>query len=214
MRWFKLSPKQQIIAVGAVLVVLLLLFIIFLVVPQILRVSALGVEEQTALQQLNSAKSTYSQLEELKRSSRKTDNELLRLDRKAPDSGAELPALLMQIEDVSTKSGITWMEIHVQDPVQQTDYQEVPIDVKIDAFFFSFLDFIYRLEKLPRVIDISGIKIIEGKAGLPNIEVTLTAKTYIMTPGLAPASTAPAAGATPPATTPATPAAPAGGATQ
>lgn len=212
MRWLKLSPKQQIVAVGAVLVVLLLLFVIFLVVPQILRVSALGVEEQTALQQLNSAKSTYSQLEELKRSSRKTDNELLRLDRKAPDSGAELPALLMQIEDVSTKSGITWMEIHVQDPVQQADYQEVPMDVKIDAFFFSFLDFIYRLEKLPRVIDISGIKIVEGKAGLPNIEVTLTAKAYIMTPGLAPASTAPPAAAT---TTPgATPAAPAGGATQ
>jgi Tfp pilus assembly protein PilO len=209
MKWFKLSPKQQIVAMGAVFAVMLLLVVVFLVVPQILRVSALGVEEQTALQELNSAKSTYSQLEELKRSSRKTDNELLRLDRKAPDSGAELPALLVQIEDISAKSGITWMEILVSDPIQQTDYQEVTLEIKIDAYFFSLLDFIYRVEKLPRVIDIYNIEIIEGKAGLPNVEVTIRGNAYIMTPGLSGGSTT-----TPVAPTTAPAAAPTGGAAE
>jgi Tfp pilus assembly protein PilO len=181
----KLAPKQQIAVVGAVLIVVLLLFVGVLVAPQILRLGALGVEEQTAMTELNNSKATYSQLEELKRSSRKTDNELLRLDQKAPDSGAELPALLVQIEDISTKSGIGFMSIKPSNPVQKTNFQEVPMEIQINAYFFSLMDFIYRVEKLQRIINITGIDIKEGKDGLPNIEVVITAKAYVVTPGVA-----------------------------
>lgn len=181
----KLTPKQRIALIGGILVVILLVFIGFLVIPQILRLGSLGLEEQTALTDLNSSKATYSQLEELKKSSRKTDNELLRLDQKAPDSGAELPALLVQIEDISTKSGIGFMSIKPSSPVQKTDYQQVPLEIQIDAYFFSLLDFIYRLEKLQRVINVTGIDIKEGKQKLPNVEVIVRADAYIMTPGVA-----------------------------
>jgi Tfp pilus assembly protein PilO len=198
----KLSPKQQIAVIAAILVVILLLFIGVFVVPQILRLGALGVEEQAAMTELNNSKATYSQLEELKKSSRKTDNELLRLDQKAPESGAELPALLVQIEDISTKSGIGFMSIKPSPPVQMTDYQKVPLEIQIDAYFFSLLDFIYRLEKLQRIINITGIDIKEGQMRLPNVEVVVRAEAYVSTPGLSGKNSGgAAAGTTAPATT-------------
>ncbi len=181
---FKLTPKQQIVLIGVILAAILLLFVGFFVIPQILRLGSLGVEEQSAITELNSSKATYSQLEELKKASRKTDNELLRLDKKAPESGAELPALLVQIEDVSVKSGITLLSIKPSNPVQKTDFQEVTMEMQIDGYFFSFLDFIYRLEKLQRIINVTSIEVREGKAKLPNIEVTVKANAYIITPGL------------------------------
>ncbi len=192
---FKLTPRQQIILIAVILTLILLLFIGVFVVPQILRLGSLGVEEQSAMTELNSSKATYSQLEELKKSSRKTDNELLRLDKKAPDSGAELPAFLVQLEDIAGKSGIELMSIKPSNPVQKNDFQAVPLEIVIDGYFFSFLDFIYRVEKLPRIIDVTGIEITEGKAKLPNIGVTVKANAYIITPGVIGKKTGAAAGA-------------------
>lgn len=198
MKFLKLTPNQQIIAVGAGLGIVIVLIIAGLVVPQILKLGSLGVEESKALTQLNAAKSNYAQLEELKKSSRKTESDLLRVDRKAPED-AELPALLIQIEDISTKSGITFMSIKPSEPEQKNDYKEVPLEIQIDGYFFSLLDFIYRLEKIPRVLNITKIDIKEGKQGLPNIEATIKLSAFVMTPGLKSSTgvpaTAPAAGA-------------------
>ncbi len=187
---FSLTPKQQIGLIAAVLAVIVLLFIGIFVIPQILRLGSLGVEEQSAMTELNNSKATYSQLEELKKASRKTDNELLRAEQKAPDSGAELPALLIQLEDIATKSGITFLSIKPSTPVQKTDFQQVPIEIQIDAYFFSLLDYIYRIEKLQRIINVTAINIAVGDAGPPNIKVTVKASAYIMTPGVAAAKSA------------------------
>ena len=183
MKTFKLSSKQQIIAVAAVAVVLAVIFIVVLLVPQVIKLGDLGAQEQTALNELNAAKATYGQLEELKKTSRKTENELIRVDRKAPEE-AELPALLIQIEDISAKAGIGFMSIKPSEPIQKDDYMEVPLEIQINGYFFSLLDFVYRLEKLPRVINVTGIDIKAGKLGLPNIETTLKCSAFVTTPGV------------------------------
>jgi type IV pilus assembly protein PilO len=180
---FRLSPKQQIIALSAVMAIVAIIVIVVLIVPQVLSLGALGVEEQTATNELNVAKATYAQLEELKLNSRKTENDLLRIDRKAPGD-PELPALLIQIQDISSKSGITLLSVKPSPLVQNNDYAEVPLEIQIDGYFFSLLDFIYRLEKLPRIINIKSIEIKEGKLLLPNIEATVRGSAYVATPGV------------------------------
>jgi type IV pilus assembly protein PilO len=180
---FKLTSRQQEIAVLVVAIVIIVILVGVLVVPQVIRLGALGTEEQTAITQLNTAKATYNQLAELKKSSRKSESDLLRVDRKAPED-AELPALLIQIEDISQKAGISFMSIKPAEPVQMDNYQEIPLEITISGYFFSLLDFVYRLEKIPRVINVTGIDIKEGTLGLPNIEVKLNALTFITTPGV------------------------------
>lgn len=196
MKFLKLAPRQQIIVMAAVFIVVLLLLIILFVVPQIFRVIALSGEAEAANQELISSKSTYSQLEQLKKTSLKTDNELIRQTRQVPDT-AELPALLIQIEDISTKSGINLLSIKPSAPVQKDDFQEIPLELTIDGYFYSLLDFTYRLEKLPRIISVTSLDIKEGALKLPNIETTVKASAYILTPGVkSTKGSAPATGAT------------------
>lgn len=179
----KLKPKQQVLITAIVLAALIAVFIIFFIVPKIIQVGSTSVEEQSALTQLNTAKSSYSQLEELKKTSRKTEYELMTLERQTPGD-AELPSLLMQLQDISAKSGINVISIKPTAPVQKNDYQEVPLEIEINGYFFSLLDFVYRVEKLPRIINITAIDVQEGEAKLPNIKVVVQATTFIMTPGL------------------------------
>lgn len=179
----KIKPKQQVLITAIVLTAVIVVFIVFFIVPKIVQVGATSVEEQNALTKLNTAKSSYSQLEELKKTSRKTEYELLTLERQTPGD-AELPSLLMQMQDISAKSGINFMSIKPSAPVQKNDYQEVPLEIEINGYFFSLLDFIYRVEKLPRITNITSIDVQEGEAKLPNIKVVIKATTFIMTPGL------------------------------
>jgi Tfp pilus assembly protein PilO len=86
------------------------------------------------------------------------------------------------------------MSIKPSTPVQMTDFQQIPLEIQIDAYFFSLLDFVYRLEKLQRIVNITGIDIKEGSLKLPNVEVIVRADAYVMTPGLA-GKTAAASGA-------------------
>ena len=193
MKMPKLQPKQQVLITSIVLAALIVVFIIFFIAPKIVQVGSTSVDEQSAMTQLNTAKSSYGQLEDLKKTSRKTEYELMTLERQTPGD-AELPSLLMQMQDISAKSGINVISIKPRAPVQKNDYQEVPLEIEINGYFFSLLDFIYRVEKLPRIINITAIDVQEGEAKLPNIKVVVKATTFIMTPGLK-ETTAAAAGA-------------------
>lgn len=177
------GPKQQVLVTAIVLAVLIVVFVVFFILPKVVQTGSSSVEEQSALSQLNAAKSSYGQLEELKKTSRKTEYQLMTLERQAP-SDAELPSLLMQLQDTSAKSGINFMSIKPTAPVQKNDYQEVPLAIEIDGYFFSLLDFVYRVEKLPRIINITAIDVQEGETKLPNIKVVVKATTFIMTPGI------------------------------
>ncbi len=183
MKMPKLTPKQQVLITAVVLAALIIVFVVFFIAPKVVQVGATAVEEQNAMTELNAAKSSYSQLEELKKTSRKTEYELMTLERQTPGD-AELPSLLMQMQDISAKSGIDVISIKPTAPIQKNDYQEVPLDIEINGYFFSLLDFIYRVEKLPRIINITSINVQEGEAKLPNIKVVVRATTFIMTPGL------------------------------
>lgn len=185
MKFPRLTPTQQIIVIAAVFVVITLLSVIFVLVPQLVGLQGLMAEEGKASQDLESAKATLKQLEDLKRGSQKTEAKLIQLNRKAP-ADAELPSLIIQMEDASNKAGVDFILIKPGTPVQKDEYQEIPLDIKINGYFYELLDFVYRVEKLPRLVDVITIDIKEGKAKLPNIEATLKANVYVLTPGVKP----------------------------
>lgn len=193
MKFPRLTSTQQIIVTAVVFVVIAFLLFIFVLVPQIVSLRGAMAEEGQASQDLESAKSALKQLEDLKRESQKTESKLIQVDRKTP-SDAELPSLIIQMEDASKKAGVDFILIKPGTPVQKNEYQEVSLDIKINGYFYELLDFIYRVEKLPRLVNVITIDIKEGKAKLPNIEASLKTNIYVLTPGVK-AKAAPAAGA-------------------
>ncbi len=186
---FKITPRQQVVIAGVGFGLLILALIFFLVLPQIVRMGSLRAEESSARQEYDAAKTTLKQLEDIKKSSRKTETELLRLERRAPEE-AELPSLMIQIEDTAKKAGISFVSIIPKDPEQKVDYKIVSLEISTNGYFYPLLDFVYRLEKLPRILNVVSIEIKEGEDELPNIETTIKANAYILTPGVAPAGEA------------------------
>lgn len=182
----KLTPKQQVIAAGVGLAVIALAFILLFLVPQIISLGAYRAEETTARNELELAKTKLKELEEIKRISRKTESELLRQQRKTPDE-AELPSMLIQIEEISKKAGLTLVSVKPGTPVQKQDYQDVTVDIQVKGFFYPLLDFVYRMEKLPRLVQITFIEVKEESTEkLPSIQADMKAHIYILTPGLKP----------------------------
>lgn len=180
-----LTATQRIIVAAIAFIVTALLLVIFVLVPQIVSLRGAMAEEAQASQSLESAKATLKQLEDLKRESQKTESRLVQVNRKTP-SDAELPSLIMQMEDASKKAGVDFILIKPGPPVQKDEYQEIPLDIRINGYFYELLDFVYRVEKLPRLVNVITIDIKEGKAKLPNIEVSLKANIYVLTPGVKP----------------------------
>lgn len=183
MKFPHLTATQQIVAIAVAFVVIALLSVILVLVPQLVSLRMLMAEEGQASRNLESAKATLKQLEDLKRDSQKTETKLIQINRKTP-SDAELPSLIVQMEDASKKTGVDFISIKPGAPVQENEYQEISLDIKINGYFYELLDFVYRVEKLPRLVDVITIDIKEGKAKLPNIEATLKANVYVLTPGV------------------------------
>jgi type IV pilus assembly protein PilO len=187
----KLTASQQIIGV-AVIFALILVFVIFvLTAPQLYNLRSLSSERDKVEQELEMAKTTLRQLEEAKKESQKIEAKLLRINRQAPLEDAQLPSLLVQMEDISGRAGIDFISMRPTAPVQKEEYAEIPLDIKIEGFFYELLDFVYRLEKLSRLVNVTSIQIKEGKGGLPKIEASIKANVYMLTPGVKPAGKTP-----------------------
>lgn len=184
----KLTGFQQIIAAGAIFALILIFVIFALIAPQVYNLRGLSSERDKAEQEIEMAKGTLRQLEEAKKQSQKTEAELLRINRQAPLQDAQIPSLLVQIEDISKRAGIDFISMRPSAPVQKEEYAEIPLDIKIEGFFYEFLDFVYRLEKLSRLVNVTSIQIKEGKDGLPKIEGVIKANVYMLTPGVKPAA--------------------------
>ncbi len=182
----KLTPKQTVIAAGVGFGVVALAFILLFLVPQIISMGAYRAEELTARNELEVAKTKLKELEDIKKISRKTESELLRQQRRTPEE-AELPSMLIQIEEISKKAGLTLVSVKPATPIQKQDYQDVPVDIQVKGFFYPLLDLIYRMEKLPRLVQITTIEVKEDPTEkLPSIQADMKAHIYVLTPGLKP----------------------------
>lgn len=191
----KLSPKQMVLAAGVGFLVVLLVFIFLMLVPQVVKLGALRADEETAREDYSKAQTNLKQLEEIKQTSRKGETELMRAEQKVPTE-AELPTLIVQVETTASKSGLTLLEMTPGTPVQMSNYQEIPVTINVQGYFYPLLDFVYRLEKLPRLFNVVMIDIKENaELKLPALDVTIKGNVYVLTPGQEPASGGPKAGA-------------------
>ncbi|MFZ3062880.1 MAG: type 4a pilus biogenesis protein PilO [Actinomycetota bacterium] len=183
----KLAGSQQIIVAAAIFTLILIFVIFALIAPQLYNLRNLSSERDKVEQEMEMAKGTLRQLEEAKKASQETEAELLRINRQTPLQDAQMPSLLVQIEDISKRAGIDFISMRPSTPVQKEEYAEIALDIKIEGFFYEFLDFVYRLEKLSRIVNVTSIQIKEGKGGLPKIEGAIKANAYMLTPGVKPA---------------------------
>ena len=199
----KMSPRDQIIAVGIAAAAIFLVAILFVLRPQFSQISGLRAEQAVELDKLEEAKLKLQRLDAIRQEATEIETKRIALSRRLPDE-AELATLVVDLQKVANAAGLDFSAVEVETPVDQSGYTEIPFTLDLTGTFYSLVDYLYRLEKMTREIVIDGVTI--SSPEYPDLDIQLKAHVFKVTPSAAqlppPPSQTPAAGIAPPAAAP------------
>jgi type IV pilus assembly protein PilO len=124
--------------------------------------------------------------------------DLFRLTKAMPDN-ADMPDLILELNQLAVAAGISFDEIAPQEPTTDNTYEIHPISLTFSGTFYGLADFLFRARNLVRVHDqklattgrmlaVSGVTYSEGDQKFPQIKAVLTVDSFVL--GSAPASNA------------------------
>ena len=202
----KISPAALSVLIGLGGVVVLALGMFLLVLPQ--RHQAADMKSQIADTELQITQARQAAAPKLPQPIHVAD--LFKLVKAMPDN-ADMPGILLQLNQTAHDSGIDFDAITPQAPVVGAVPVQVPISLEFTGNFYDLNDFLFRLRSLVavrsgalqasgRLFSVDSLEFTQGSGGFPNISAKINVKAYVYGTGAAPAPATPAAPAAPPAT--------------
>lgn len=208
-----MTRRIRLLILGLVIVVVLAAGWFLILSPKRADMAATDTQIEDARAQLSAAQAKLAQAETTRAEGKANQVRLIELAKMVPASD-EMASLLIQIQDLASQAGITFMSITPMEPVEGDGYSIIPLEVKFSGTYFDLSDFVYRAEQLVaapgRLLAVKGLRLelLQQGAGTtgassasasPMLNVSMTIYAF---------DTASAAGAQPVA-----PAAPSGGQT-
>jgi Tfp pilus assembly protein PilO len=131
---------------GVVVVALVVFFLLINPIRGDIGVLKLSIAEEEG--RIAKANIKLAAAEDTKAEGRRNQARLLELAKMIPED-SEVPSLILQIQDLSTKAGIDFIKI-VPGKAQPSGaaYQIVPLSLNFKGSFFDLSDFIYRAEQV------------------------------------------------------------------
>jgi type IV pilus assembly protein PilO len=200
---FKALPGYQKAALVAVPIIMLLAaFVWFVFIPKNAQIAA--VEQQIAQinNEINVNEAKARRLDELKRENAALDKQLTLLKEQLPPE-SEVATLLRQVSDLGIKTGL---DFKLWKPAERRPgasglYTEIPVEVEVAGGYHALGAFFDRIGKLPRIVNVSGLKMSNVKSEKDRlmIQTTFRATAFAaIEEGAVPAAgTTPAAGKAP-----------------
>jgi Tfp pilus assembly protein PilO len=200
----KISPAALSVMIGLGGAVVLALGLFLLVLPQ--RHQAADLKGQIADTELQITQARQAAAPKLPQPIHVAN--LFKLVKAMPDN-ADMPGILLQLNQTAHDSGIDFDAITPQAPVAGAVPVQVPISLEFTGNFYDLNDFLFRMRSLVavrggalqasgRLFSVDSIEFTQGSGGFPNISAKINVKAYVYGTGAAAAPTAPAAPATPP----------------
>jgi Tfp pilus assembly protein PilO len=190
-----LSRERQVALICAGLLLVAVLGYFVLVSPKRSTAHKLSTETAQVEQQIerNRASSLGRNLPAIRSA------DVFRLTKAMPDN-ADVPDLILELNQLAVAAGISFDEIAPQAPTSDNTYEIHPISLTFSGNFYSLADFLFRVRNLVRVHDqklattgrmlaVSGVTFSEGDQKFPQIKAVLTVDSFVL-------SSAPAVGAT------------------
>jgi Tfp pilus assembly protein PilO len=116
--------------------------------------------------------------------------DVFRLTKAMPDN-ADMPDLILELNQLAVASGISFDEIAPQASTSDNAYDIHPISLTFSGNFYNLADFLFRLRNLVRVHDqklvtsgrmlaVSGVTFSEGDQKFPQIKAVLTVDSFVL----------------------------------
>ena len=137
---------------------------------------------------LKESRTIAADIEKFKLEKGELEKKLAHSLKKLPNK-KEIPDLIHNISDVAKEVGLKIYPLPARYPEKpQGFYAEVPIRMNVRGGYMSLYEFCDKISKLPRIVNISGLKVNVLKQGpSPELESNFTVTTFRFTPeGTAP----------------------------
>ncbi|MDO8915436.1 MAG: type 4a pilus biogenesis protein PilO [Coriobacteriia bacterium] len=183
----KLTSMQKMLAVIALMAVVVIAGVALLIVPKFGEMSTLEAELQAANDQIAQTKGLLAQLEQAKANASVTQAELLAIGNQFPEK-PELPALVIELQDVSNAAGIRFDNItpSMPAPTAGGQYSEVLITTSVTGAWPDVLDYLRRLNRMTRAIRVTDVamtplaSVSTTSTEAPDIGASVSMRAYVM----------------------------------
>lgn len=203
-----MSRRGPIVA-GVVFAIVAILAVVLLVLPKMNEVKRAEDELIAAQDQELTLQAQLQSLQEAQVGAPETKRAIRQLESQVPPT-ADLPALIRLLREAADRSAVDFFSVSPGSPVVAAagGYSTITTSISVTGKYFTVVEFLYRLETLPRAAKVMSISIAAGGAaegttltGSPAVTMTLTVEFYTTDvsagPGSIPGPTTelPAAGA-------------------
>ena len=194
------APRPQKIIFGVVILVVLLAGGYFLLLsPKMVEVDGLRQQRAAKETEMLQSRALAASLARFKQEAEALRAKLETAKERLP-SEKEIPGLYRQVSDLAYQAGMAVSLFQPREPATKDFYQEVPISVSAEAGYHQLGTFLDRIARLPRIVNLTDVKITGISRPTGTIRADLTLATYVFRPEGAPPPAAPGArpGARPP----------------
>lgn len=162
------------------------------------KASDVGDDIATAETEQATLTSDLRQLEALEARGPELAAQLAQLQQKLPAT-PDLSPFLDIATEIERASAVSFVSIAPGDPTQVGSVATVPLTIVVEGGYFEVLDYLRRIEELPRLVVVDGISLTadaapaagEAVGGPPTIQVTLTARMFSLSPAITTPTTVP-----------------------
>lgn len=198
-----MSRRNIYILSGVALVAIVVAYWFLLFSPLQDRISQHDQQIEDERQKLAVLQTKLTQFATLRDEAAHNQGRLLELAKLVPES-EELPSLLLQIQELATEAGISFLTLTPGSASIAAGFQVIPLELQFVGSFFDVNDFIYRAEQLAsgpgRLLSVEALTLSlasnaagQPTAGLsPKLTVAMTLNAYERNPALEPPPQAPA----------------------
>lgn len=179
--------RPVVVGVAAALVVVVLWW---LLVFSGIRSDTSDVEDEVeaARQERQSLQAQLDRLEDLEARGPEIEAQLLALREALPEQ-PDLASFITQAYDIGNAAGVVWVSVAPSDPVQTGAVATIQLTVEVQGGYFQVLDYLDRLEELPRFVTVDSISVSTDDAsggqgagasfgGAPGLRASLTARMF------------------------------------
>jgi len=160
-------------------VVVILAALVLLLLPRYSATSERREQLREAEQQEEALQAQLAELKQARRQARVLQRGLARLEARVPPT-ADQPSLIRLLQAAADRAAVDLESVVPGSPVTgtQAGVSSVPVQMVITGSFFQVEEFLFRLETLPRAMKVTQITVAPGPAGLPELNLNLTAEVY------------------------------------
>ncbi len=178
-----LTPKQRYISFACIVAVLLGLFVWQVFLPKNKVIRAMAEEVSVLNTDINIRRTKARRLEALRAEYVVLKRQLVELEKQLPPE-TEVDVLLKQVSDLGESNGLLVKLWRPEGRKVNASgiYNEIPMRMEVDGGYHALGVFFERISELPRIVNISGIKIGSAKKDKDNnrfsVETSFLATTF------------------------------------